>query len=226
MRQLANTLICFGAAGVGIFLATQGEALVYERIDTARFNQELAKPQFSPVKPSPAVVEAEQQDEGSTDLPSRTSDGVFAQFQLFAALSLPPTGVGVIARLEIPDVGISTLVREGLDGRTLRRGAGHMPGTALPGRPGNFVIAGHRDTIFRNLRFIKTGDTIRITNEAGVFEYTVASLSVVDPQYVEALQPTTEPKCTLVTCFPFGLFGPAPKRFLVQAVKKSRTAVE
>jgi sortase A len=40
-------------------------------------------------------------------------------------------------------------VAAGTDARTLRRGVGHIDGTALPGEPGNVGLAGHRDTVFR-----------------------------------------------------------------------------
>jgi sortase A len=36
---------------------------------------------------------------------------------------------------------------------------------------------------------------------------------------VQVLDPTPEPTLTLVTCFPFFALGPAPKRFLVHAVR-------
>ena len=43
-------------------------------------------------------------------------------------------------------------VIEGDSHRELRRGPGHLVGTALPGEDGNCVIAGHRDTHFRVLK--------------------------------------------------------------------------
>jgi hypothetical protein len=41
----------------------------------------------------------------------------------------------VVGRVEIPRVGVSALVREGDDVKTLRRAVGHIPGTALSGTP-------------------------------------------------------------------------------------------
>src|SRR5580704_8010694 len=58
---------------------------------------------------------------------------------------------GLIGRLEVARLGVSVAVVEGTGQRTLRRAAGHIAGTALPGQAGNIGIAGHRDTFFRPL---------------------------------------------------------------------------
>src|SRR2546421_1037035 len=66
--------------------------------------------------------------------------------------SAQDTTGGLIGRLEIPRLGLSAILIEGTSGSALRRALGHIAGTALPGRPGNIGIAGHRDTFFRPLR--------------------------------------------------------------------------
>ena len=123
----------------------------------------------------------------------------------------------VIARLEIPRLNLSVMVREGDDSLTLRRAVGHIPSTALPGKVGNFVVTGHRDTFFRPLRGISRGDEIRAVTRSHVYTYRVYALSVVSADDVQVLKPTNRPECTLVTCFPFNYIGPAPRRFIVQA---------
>jgi sortase A len=67
----------------------------------------------------------------------------------------PPPEGAVIAELGIPRLGLSTIVVEGVQDGDLKLAAGHIPGTALPGKQGNIGIAGHRDTFFRPLRFIR-----------------------------------------------------------------------
>ena len=74
-----------------------------------------------------------------------------------------------IARLQIPSVGINTLVLEGDDDHALRLGAGHIPGTALPGEEGNVGIAGHRDTFFRPLHKIEQNDSITLETPDAVY---------------------------------------------------------
>jgi sortase A len=44
---------------------------------------------------------------------------------------------------------------------------------------------------------------------------------VVDPSNTGVLRPTSSETITLVTCFPFSYVGPAPKRFVVHAVRAS-----
>jgi LPXTG-site transpeptidase (sortase) family protein len=130
----------------------------------------------------------------------------------------PPMATGsLIGRIEIPRIEISTVVREGTDSKTLKRSAGHVPETALPGEHGNVGIAAHRDSFFRNLRNVREGDTIRVTTTWGVFEYQVDSLQIVLPKNIEVLDPTPAPSMTLVTCYPFNYVGSAPKRFIVRA---------
>jgi sortase A len=122
-----------------------------------------------------------------------------------------------IGRLEIPRLNLSVMIGEGVDSATLRRAAGHVPRTALPGEPGNFVVAAHRDTLFRPLRNIRTGDAIDIRTRNGTFRYVVDSVQIVAPDYLRVLEPTSQESCTLITCFPFDYVGSAPRRFVVRA---------
>jgi sortase A len=131
------------------------------------------------------------------------------------AASLPPPDW--LGRLEIPRFDLSVMVREGADDAALEVGVGHIPGTALPGGPGNAALAGHRDTFFRALRGVQPGDEIQWTSLQKSARYLVESTRIVGPSQTEVLGPTKEPRLTLVTCYPFGYIGPAPKRFIVQA---------
>jgi sortase A len=124
----------------------------------------------------------------------------------------------VLGRIEIPRVGVRAIVREGIDAHTLGIAVGHIPGTARPGEPGNIGLAGHRDTFFRALRDVRTGDLLRLTTLSGSETYRVSSLSVVEPERTDVLRPTGGSVVTLVTCFPFDWIGAAPKRFIVAAV--------
>lgn len=128
-----------------------------------------------------------------------------------------PQSGSVVGRLVIPRVGVSVMVVEGTDAPELKRAAGHIPGTALPGEPGNVGIAAHRDTFFRPLRSIARNDTITVTTLAGEYRYRVVSTKIVRPENVQVLSPTGRDTLTLVTCFPFYYVGSAPKRFIVRA---------
>jgi len=124
----------------------------------------------------------------------------------------------VVGRMEIPRLSLSTVVFEGADPDVLERGAGHLPGSALPGDRGNTVLAAHRDTFFRSLRGIQVGDLVRIHRPQRDTAYIVQSARVVEPNEVDVLNPTAEPALTLITCYPFRFIGPAPERFVVRAV--------
>lgn len=128
---------------------------------------------------------------------------------------------GVIGRIEIARLGLSSIILEGSGETTLRRGIGHISGTALPGQPGNVGLADHRDTFFRALRNVRQDDAIVLRMPRGNYRYHVVATSTVSPSAVEVLRPGSEASVTLVTCYPFYFVGAAPKRFIVRAVKDS-----
>jgi sortase A len=123
----------------------------------------------------------------------------------------------VLGRMDVPRLGMSVAVLQGTSSRTLRLGAGHIEGTPLPGETGNSGIAGHRDTFFRGLKDIRRNDEIQLQTATGLFHYEVDWAKVVAPDDVSVLSPSAESALTLVTCYPFYLVGPAPKRFVVRA---------
>ena len=130
----------------------------------------------------------------------------------------PPESGELVGRLTIARLGVSAIVLEGVDKRTLRRGAGHIPATALPDQDeGNVGIAAHRDSHFRSLKDIREDDTIELTTLDGTFRYQVEWTKIVKPADVSVLEPTDEPALTLVTCYPFYYVGSAPERFIVRA---------
>lgn len=122
-----------------------------------------------------------------------------------------------LGRIEINSIGLAVMILEGDDAKTLRLGVGHIPGTALPGQPGNVAIAGHRDTFFRALRKLQKGDEITLTTLSGTYGYRVDSMRVVEPQDTEVLNNSDASTLTLVTCYPFYFVGRASKRFIVRA---------
>ena len=130
----------------------------------------------------------------------------------------PPIADGVVGRLEVARLGLSVIVADGSTS-ALRRAVGHIPGTALPGGPGNIGLAGHRDTFFRPLEGVEVDDIITLTTSAPgpQLSYRVVSRRVVSPDDVAVLNPTRNEVLTLVTCHPFYFVGPAPNRFVVRA---------
>jgi sortase A len=136
----------------------------------------------------------------------------------------PPEAV-----LRVPKVGIEVPVLEGTSDAILNRGVGHIPGTALPGQPGNLAITGHRDGFFRPLKDLVPGDIIEVERPAEQHQpssapnprqtdrYAVTNIKIVFPGDTSVLNQTTGSTLTLITCYPFYFVGAAPQRYIVQA---------
>jgi len=203
LKWAERMLLFIGVICVGYFLYTYAEAWLYQAFE----DQELDKILSDTAATGTSGTTAEGGALTTLAVPRRT----------FAAGS-------TVGRIEIPRLGVSTVIRAGSDARTLRLAVGYIPGTALPGDRGNFGLAGHRDTFFRKLRDINPDDEIRIVTADGVFNYYVQRTSIVMPEDVWVLDPTNYPALTLVTCYPFNYIGSAPKRFIVRAVLRTAEA--
>ncbi len=121
-----------------------------------------------------------------------------------------------VARLVIPRIGLDEIVLEGVSDDDLNALPGHVPGSALPGDPGNAVISAHRDRHFRRLGDVVVGDTI--LSEAGSRQarWVVVNRRVIDKD-APALFRTTDATLTLTTCWPIRYFGSAPERLIITA---------
>lgn len=122
-----------------------------------------------------------------------------------------------IGTLEITRVGLSGVVVEGDSDAVLDRAIGHLPDTPLPWHDGNSALAAHRDTIFRPLKGVRLGDTLRLKTPHGDFDYRVTETLIVKPNEVWVLDPTPVSTLTLISCWPFNYIGHAPERFIVRA---------
>ena len=85
-----------------------------------------------------------------------------------------------VARLVVPGQEQDLVILDGASGQALAFGPAHIPGTAMPGRPGSAAIVGHRDTHFRFLRELRSGDALEIERRDGArVRYTVTGLRIV-----------------------------------------------
>jgi sortase A len=154
---------------------------------------------------------------------SSANDALLAQSETAAntnVLKSTIRGGDVLGRIDVPRLGLSVAILQGTSLRTLRLGAGHIEGTPLPGEPGNSGIAGHRDTFFRSLKDIRKDDEIQFQTATGLLRYEVDWTKIVGPDDMSVLRSSGDDSTlTLVTCYPFYLVGPAPKRFVVHARK-------
>ncbi|MBZ5664756.1 MAG: class D sortase [Acidobacteriia bacterium] len=142
------------------------DAKLYQAYETRQFQEELRGLQSNTSEPV-----------GALPLPPMEE----AKPARVESLGPNDTGRSPLGRIEISTIGLSAMILEGIDQRTLRRAVGHIPGTPLPGQPGNVALAGHRDTFFRALRNVRDGDEIMLETLSGLYRYRVDSILVVDP---------------------------------------------
>jgi len=197
LQWIERLLLVVGIACLGYYGYVSAEAALYQAYETRELDAILAS---VPPPPTPAL---------ETSFP--------ASPEIVEPARKQPAPGSMLGRLEIPRLRVAAIVRAGSDARTLRLAVGHIPGTALPGEPGNVGLAAHRDTFFRRLGEIRSGDIVRLVTPDGTFVYQVAGTQIVEPKEVSVLDPTEEPALTLVTCYPFRYIGSAPKRFIVRA---------
>lgn len=204
LRWIERSLWIAGFALLGWVGFVHADGWLYQARAEASLEQALSKqsPTGSPAGFETLPGEGEE-DTGSTSAPPPST--------------LSPAQGDPLGRLEIPRLGLSVMVAEGIQASVLRKAVGHLPGTPLPGPSGNVAVAGHRDRHFRPLKDVAPGDEILLTTPTGTFRYRVEWTRIVDPGDVYVLEPTEDPTLTLVTCYPFYYVGNAPERFIVRA---------
>jgi sortase A len=124
-----------------------------------------------------------------------------------------------VARLSARGGDVDLVILEGGSGRTLAFAPGHMSASVLPGETGNSIIAGHRDTHFQFLQYLRKGESIMIETADGRNHiYKVVGIDVVDSRRGSLLLDTDAPMLSLVTCYPFAAtVAGGPMRYVVTA---------
>jgi sortase A len=120
-------------------------------------------------------------------------------------------GKNLVGRLYIPKLDKEWVVVNGVRPQDIRYAPGHYPDTALPGKVGNFSVAGHRiKKIFWRLDELGPGDVIGVETRDDWFVYKVTGHEIVKPSAVEVVAPVpdrpgqkpTKALLTLTTCNP------------------------
>ena len=115
--------------------------------------------------------------------------------------------IRTIGSIEIPKLGLRSPLGEGISLHNIDRGPSHWPGTAMPGQPGNVVVAGHRVTHtrpFRHIDQLVPGDEVFFEVGGVRSRYVVTGHEVVTPDRVDIVRQTAEPTATLFACHPPG----------------------
>jgi sortase A len=128
-----------------------------------------------------------------------------------------------LAKFKIDRLKMEWVLLEGTDNKTLDRSIGHVENTGLPGDTGNISIAGHRNTHFRKLEWVRRGDVIKLETKAATYEYAVEWVRLFQTTDLQVLDAEHGPAVTLITCFPFEYVGSAPLRFIVRALPTEDT---
>ena len=194
-KLIDRLLLIIGIACLGTYVVFTVQAKIYQHQLDESFDAMVTKENKMPhPKPHSPIVEAEP---------------VYSEGDM-------------VGRLAIPRLDVSVMVLEGVASQTLRLGAGHIPGTPIPGFGGNAAIAAHRDSFFRALSKIQPNDEITFQTLGKTVQYHVTGTDIVKPDDVDVLKPSDQETLTLVTCYPFYYIGPAPKRFIVKATVDSK----
>ncbi len=118
-----------------------------------------------------------------------------------------PEPVVEIGRIEIPKIGLSTRLFQGVTMNNIDRGPSLWTGSALPGHPGNAVVAGHRVSHghpFRRIDDLGPGDLVTFTVHGTPSTYRVTGSKIVAPEDTWIARQTPAPTATLYACHPPG----------------------
>ncbi|TDF97389.1 class E sortase [Arthrobacter terricola] len=143
-----------------------------------------------------------------------------------------PAHGGMIGIMYIPRFGAdySRPIMEGTGSDILDTlGLGHYPSTSMPGAPGNFAVAGHRQThgaVLDNIHLLVPGDKIYVQTQDGYYTYVFRNNEIVLPSRTDVLLPVptqpgatpTESYLTMTSCNP--RFG-AQERIIAYSLLES-----
>jgi len=127
--------------------------------------------------------------------------------QSFASAPAPPRNPEQAIQIVIPAIGVDAPIVMGDGWEQLKQGVGQRIGSPNPGDNGNLVLSAHNDIfgqIFRDLDQLQTGDEITIYTNVKAYTYVIdKQTQVVEPTFVQVLDPTPDPTITLISCYPY-----------------------
>ncbi len=223
-RRLKMVLMLLGVLCLCVYAYSICDQYVYQAYENWAFDQQIA----GRATPTFADYLRERTPVRILFGPKAVENIVPRAVQHEKAEESRPAEGDVIGRVSLARLNLSAIVREGVSDRTLSVAVGHVPTTALPGQPGNFALAAHRDTLFRALKDVHLHDLVTVESPSRSFQYEVLATKIVQPSDVSVLQSdgggliassdrAPEKLLTLITCYPFRYVGSAPKRFIVEA---------
>lgn len=122
------------------------------------------------------------------------------------AQPVPTPSAAYATRIVIPAINVDAPIVGGVAWEDLKKGVGHLPGSANPGERGNMYLAAHNDIfgeIFRYLEKLELGDEFFVYSGDRSYRYVITAKRIIEPTDVSVMYPTTEPIATLQTCHPY-----------------------
>lgn len=121
-------------------------------------------------------------------------------------------------RLTCAAIGLDCPVYMGDSTSILRKGAGQIPATYLPGYGGLIMLGAHNNTYFNCLQYINVNDIITLDTSYGTYDYQVISTEILDITGMSAYDFFTDhEQLLLYTCYPFDTLSHTDYRFMVHA---------
>ncbi|MCH7479791.1 MAG: sortase [Chloroflexi bacterium] len=192
-----------------VYLAFNGANLVRELNDEVAAALEL--PTLTPTPLITAVVLPSGHTPPTSPGGARPNDAEIPEHlrplvQSLPSFDLPTPSPEQAVRIQIPAIGVDHPIVQGDGWEQLKKGVGQHLGTANPGQIGNLVLSAHNDIfgeIFRFLDQLSPGDEIVIFTNIRSYTYVISNTQIVEPTFVQVMDPTSYSAVTLISCYPY-----------------------
>jgi sortase A len=138
--------------------------------------------------------------------------------QSYASAPAPARSPEGAIQIEIAAINVDAPIVMGDGWEQLKQGVGQHIGSSNPGQPGNLVLSAHNDIfgqIFRDLDQLEIGDEIIIYTNIRAYRYVIDQpTQIIEPTFVQVMDPTPQPTITLISCYPYLVDN---KRIVVKA---------
>ena len=123
-----------------------------------------------------------------------------------------------VARLTIPSLSLDAIILKEAGGEGLAFGPVHLDQSAPLGHEGTSIISAHRDTHFKALAKLETGDIIHLeTTDGHQLAYHVDTIRIAPWNQSGLSKHSLSRRLVLTSCWPFDAITPGPMRFIAEA---------
>lgn len=200
LRPFLNCVIAGGLIVAMWPLGQTAYGMWNQRALSAQFRaSQSASPQGKTARAKPA------QSQGPKSRLKTTSGSSVSPTLAVASAPRRKRAAWPLTKLSIPDIGLETVIVQGMDAAALRRGPGHDINSSAPGE-GNCVVAAHRNiygSFFYRLDELFPGTLINLENRQGQWSYIVDAVYTTPDTNLTILKPPpagAPPLLTLITC--------------------------